>query len=271
MESVLENVDVVSFSPTGTTHKVVAAIAKNVAQNIQTNIDLTFVNKNTSETIFLTADIVVIGAPVYKGRLPEEAVDRLQKIKGNGQPAVVVAVYGNREFDDALVELTDLVTELNFNVISAATFIGEHSFSTKEKPLSPGRPDEKDLLKAKEFAGQIRKSLSEVAAEALASELSIPGSRPYKEHPPAPLIAPDTEDGNCNLCGECIEVCPTQAISMDSEIKTDPNLCIWCCACVKECPSDGRIFNHSAIENVRNFLIEKYSDRKEPEFFLPKI
>ena len=47
----------------------------------------------------------IIGVPVYGGRVPVEAISRLQRLKANNTPAVIVVVYGNRDYNDAILEL----------------------------------------------------------------------------------------------------------------------------------------------------------------------
>lgn len=66
----------------------------------------------------------------------------------NGNPAVIMAVYGNRDFDDAILEARDIFTEKGFKVVSAGAFIGEHSYT---KNVGTGRPDTEDQKRA-EFA-----------------------------------------------------------------------------------------------------------------------
>ena len=49
--------------------------------------------------------------------------------------------YGNRDYEDALVELYDLALSLGLTPFAAGAFIGEHSYSTPEMPVAEGRPD----------------------------------------------------------------------------------------------------------------------------------
>ena len=49
--------------------------------------------------------------PVYAGRVPALAVERLKGMKTSGVKCVIVAVYGNRAYEDALVEMQDVATE----------------------------------------------------------------------------------------------------------------------------------------------------------------
>lgn len=53
--------------------------------------------------------------PVYAGRVPALTVERLKGIKTSGVKCVIVAVYGNRAYEDALVEMQDVATERRMN------------------------------------------------------------------------------------------------------------------------------------------------------------
>lgn len=53
--------------------------------------------------------------PVYAGRVPALAVERLKGMKTSGVKCVIVAIYGNRAYEDALVEMQDVATERRMN------------------------------------------------------------------------------------------------------------------------------------------------------------
>lgn len=99
--------------------------------------------------VFEATDFVVFGVPVYAGRVPNVLVKYLNTMQGNSATALSIAVYGNRDFDDALMEATDILENSGMKVIAGGAFVGEHSFSTT---LAAGRPDADDLQKAAEFA-----------------------------------------------------------------------------------------------------------------------
>lgn len=99
--------------------------------------------------------LIAIGAPVYGGRVPLDVVNYLQTLHGNGQAAVLVAVYGNRDYEDALLELRDIAKDRGFVPVAAAAFIGEHSFSTEESSIAAGRPDKADIESAEKFADSV--------------------------------------------------------------------------------------------------------------------
>ena len=94
--------------------------------------------------------------PVIAGRVPNVLLKFLDTLQGGGALAVPVVLYGNRNFDDALIELRNILQDRGFYAIGAAAFIGEHSFS---RILAAGRPDSSDLELsriARKLAGKIR-------------------------------------------------------------------------------------------------------------------
>lgn len=212
----------------------------------------------------LPADaLAVFAAPVYGGRIPLVATQRLRTVKGNGTPAVLVAVYGNRAFEDALIELRNIVVEQGFKPVAAAAFIGEHSFSTEATPIAPGRPDGEDLAKAAEFGKQVKAKLE----AAKPAEVKVPGNKPYKERSAAGARYPVTTE-DCTLCGACAQVCPTASITVSDKVETKPETCTACSACVKTCPAGARVWKNEGILKAAAWLNKEYSKRREPEWWL---
>ena len=260
-----EQLNLVCFSPTGTTLKVLNAIESSLSFDKTRLIDLTLKDFNNKDASAISADLTLIGLPVYSGRLPLEGLERFKQIKGNGAPAVLVVVYGNRHYDDALLELHNLAVEQGFKPVAAAAFIGEHTFSTEEKPLGVNRPDALDVEQAHIFAERIQQNLE---SSDLVQNITVPGNTPLKERGKLPPLSPETKAENCDQCGICVDVCPTQAISINGSVNTDVEACIWCCACVKACPSDARYFENDTIAAVREKLYTNCKERREPEFFI---
>ena len=261
----IESIGLIYFSPTGTTHKIVSHIARGMGAASISDLDLTIEEETTPN---LQMDMAIIGAPVYAGRIPHVTIQRLEKIKVNGVPAVVVVLYGNRAYEDALLELINQSRSCGFHPIAAGAFIGEHSFATKTYPIAVGRPDQDDLTLAEKFGVNVAQKLASEDLSPAKYALSVPGTHPYKKRPPAHAQSPITQADLCTLCGTCAMVCPTQVIKVADTVTTDQSECIACCACIKNCPTGARIFTAASINNKAQWLHENYSERKSPEVFI---
>ena len=174
-------------------------------------------------------------------------------------------VYGNRDYEDALKELSDTLVDAGFVPVSAGAFVGEHSFSRKDMPIAAGRPDEADHEAAVRFGRAIKEKLEKVDELSCLKPLEMKGNFPYKVKGPSTPQAPVTDENLCMQCEYCIDVCPVSAISIvDDRMFSDPATCIKCCACVKECPEGARTFDtpYTAM------LHKNFSARREPELFI---
>jgi ferredoxin len=250
------------YSPTGTTRKIAEQIAAGINADKINSQDLTLPGKICN--ISLTQGIALFAVPVYAGRVPELFLERIAELSGAGIPAIVVAVYGNRDFDDALVELEDVVSERGFKVCAAAAFIGEHSYATYDFPIALGRPDSKDLNQASEFGRMVAVKLQSGDT----SSVKIAGNRPYRDRPALGGTAPDTLDKDCIRCKTCVKTCPTGAISLQEKIETNAADCVMCCACLRNCPTGARIFTAPLIQERRQMLTQNCSEPKQPQLFL---
>jgi flavodoxin len=200
----LPQAKLIYFSPTGTTQQVLQAIARGIGAQDVDDLNLTLPDDANKTIPPLADELVIIGAPVYGGRLPMEAVKRFKQIRANQTPAVLVLVYGNREFEDALLELKNLAIELGYNPIAGAAFIGEHSFATQDIPIANGRPDDQDIQMAMDFGAQVRRKLAALPSATTPVDLAVPGKFPYEAPGSRPMAAaPVTNAQACTLCGLC--------------------------------------------------------------------
>jgi hypothetical protein len=112
------------------------------------SLDYTLPPARARSYSFGDGDIVVWGSPVYAGRLPNKLLPFIQNnFKGNGALAVPIVVFGNRSYDDALVELRNVLESNGFRAVAGAGIAASHVFSDK---LAAGRPDAADMLKIEE-------------------------------------------------------------------------------------------------------------------------
>ena len=94
------------FSPTGGTKKAADLLTKTWGDC--TRVDLTDSKADFSAQELTAEDVALIAVPSYGGRVPAPAFQRLTAIHGNGARAILLCVYGNRDYEDTLVELEDL-------------------------------------------------------------------------------------------------------------------------------------------------------------------
>lgn len=254
-------------------------MAETVAKAIAANLDVPFdryeftLPKNREdEVIFGQGDLVVLGTPVIAGRVPNLLLPYLkEKIKGKGALGVPVVSFGNRDFDDALIELRDMMEVQGFQTIAGGAFVSEHSFSHK---LGAGRPDEKDCVMLREFGTKIAEKLKN--GWTYSYPAFVKGQEPIRSyftprdrHEVAidiRKVKPKT-GANCCDCGICAAVCPMGAISREDVTKI-PGTCMKCCACIKKCPVNAKFFDDEGFIYHKEELEELYERRKEAEYFL---
>jgi ferredoxin len=263
----VQQVKLIYFSPTGTTRKVLESIAQGIAAASVDPIDLTLPAGARKAIPPFTDELVIIGAPVYGGRLPVDAVHRFKQLKADKTLAILIVVYGNRAYEDALLELKHLASELGFIPVAGGAFIGEHSFATKDVPIANGRPDDRDVQVAMAFGAKIKHKIEGMQSNKALMDLEIPGRFPYEGGARSLAVAPVTKEDTCTVCGTCASVCPTAAISVDGSVATAIDRCIRCCACIKSCPTGARVWEDGTMRKIATWLNENCRTRKEPQIF----
>lgn len=249
------------FSPTGGTQQVASIITSTWNSQID-EIDLANEKTDFSAYKFTQDEVAVIAVPSYAGRVPAPAAERIAKINGNQAQCVIVCVYGNRAYEDTLIELYNIAKQSNFKVIAAVAAIAEHSIMHQ---YATGRPDQQDKNELSSFARKIFDKI-ENDKSIHTSMLHMPGNYPYKKIGKIGLI-PKAES-NCISCGLCAEKCPTQAISKENLKITNNKKCISCMRCVTLCPKSARKVN-GVMVSIAAFTIKKAClERKNNELFI---
>lgn len=261
------------FSATDTTKQVVARIARALAEQTGSALetyDFTLPRARKEPKAFGPGDLVVFGTPVYAGRVPNLLIRFVASVRGGGALAVPVVCYGNRNYDDALMELRNTLAAGGFTPVAGAAFSCQHSFSRTQ---NAGRPDSSDLTIAGGFAYAVAKKL---AAGDL-SPVSVPGNDPV-----GPYYTPRDRHGNpinilkvvpvtseaCTRCGLCARQCPLGSIDPEDETRMIGK-CMKCNRCVKHCPAGAKFFDDPNYLYHKTELEEQFSwPRKSPELFL---
>jgi ferredoxin len=258
----------VYFSPTGTTQKIVRAIARGLGPGTAEEIDITKPAARIRPLQTSENDLLIIGVPVYVGRVPAIVLPWLKAIEAHDTRAVCVVLYGNRTYEDALLELKNIVTKCGCTAVAGCAFLGEHSFSDAGTPIAEGRPDAGDLRLADEFGKKIREQIQSVSPASPVPEVKIPGQYPYRGD--SRLWTEDFIEVSdaCTQCGTCANKCPAGAVDPDDARRIDAKLCISCCACIRYCPEHARSMKPGRVKDAQLRLHTLYPDRKEPECFL---
>jgi len=264
----IRTVTLAYFSPTGTTKSIVQAIAQGVKQKPAEQIDVTSPDARKKQLQTSRNELLVVAVPVYLGRVPALLVEWLYMIKADKTPVVCVVVYGNRGYDDALLELKNIMKENEGIPVACAAYIGEHSYSSSETPIAEARPDANDLNHAELFGQKIKEKLLSISSIDHISEIKIPGSYPYRGNTNIWSVDFIAIRNECVQCGICAQGCLVGAIDSENSNLIDKEKCITCCACIKNCPQNARTMKTGAVKDAAVRLNKLYKERREPVFFL---
>ena len=257
------------FSGTGTTKKMVTYIASELAKKVGYEYeayDFTPPAVRKEVKSYEQGDIVVLGTPVIAGRVPNLLLKYLDTVVGNGAYGVPVVLFGNRNFDDALIELRNIMEKDGFHTIAGGAFVGEHSFS---KTLGQGRPDAEDMKLAAEFvekSGNINEGPIQVKGEDPIRPYYTPRDR-NGNGIDIRKVKPKTDLDKCVNCGFCAKNCPLGSINLENVAEVT-GICMKCCKCVKLCPKGAKYFDDEGFLYHKTELEEMYGIRRaEDEIF----
>ena len=272
----LEKIWAVYFSGTGTTRRTVERIAGGIASRLNLpaeSVDFSRPAVRQETLRFGEKDLVVFGTPVYAGRVPNVLLPFLQeRIVGGGALAVPVVLFGNRNYDDALIELRNILAADGMHPIAAGAFVGEHSFS---RVLGANRPNAEDEALMDEFAARVAELAAGLDAAPVKS-VAVRGKeplRPYytpRDRAGNPInilkVKPKTDMSRCGGCGLCADLCPMGSID-PADVSAVRGICIKCCACVKGCPTGAKFFDDAGYLYHQHELEAQYARPAENEVF----
>lgn len=282
----IERIWNVYFSPAGSTKKIIGILSEDIGRKLGVsveNFDYTMPESRQKTKEFQRGDLILWGTPVYAGRIPNKTLSYVQNaFQGNGSLAVPVVVFGNRNFDDALVELRNELESNGFHTVAAAAVAARHCFSNR---LAAGRPDEKDIQKLHEFADCLVRKIKELSETAVLDKwepVKVPGTNPPDhyytpkglDNKPAVFLkaVPKVDEKRCIHCGLCSEFCPMGSIHIPEEkdkgLPVVEGICIKCQACILKCPKGAFYFDDPAFLSHKAMLERDFMRRSEPEFFL---
>lgn len=252
----IETVRICYFSGTGSTKKYALAFAR----ELDCKVELVPVDVRVEAPTTAGPDeLFVLCAPVYGGYVPPFVWEWLDGIQGTNTPAVLLAVFGARDYDNALLEMDAKLAERGFRTVAAAAVVARHSIVPD---IAFNRPPEEDLHGVAAFAHRVLvhlgiwKNADDAPTFQFKGELGEPG----------PAFAPVVSSA-CTLCGTCARRCPTGAIPLDAPNTTDSESCAACLRCVSACPSGARALPEGLRDKIAALLSKAADPAKENEFF----
>ncbi len=291
------------FSPTGGTKKAGEYLTQSWRKDVE-EINLSDYGKDFSQIKFCEEDVCYVSVPSFGGRVPTVATERITQMKGYGAKAVAVCVYGNRAYEDTLLELTDTLTARGFSCVAGTAAIAEHSIMHGAKAVAVcvygNRAYEDTLLELTDTL--TARGFSCVAGTAAIAEHSImhqfASGRPDKEdknellefggkirkkieqfqeyedlHIPGNCpykklgvssMIPQSGDG-CINCKICARECPVAAIEPEEPQKTNADRCIACMHCIAICPEHARKLNPEAVAALTERVKDACQGPEEPQ------
>lgn len=252
----VQSVNFYYFSPTGGTKKIGEAFSRAAGTKVH---EINLGKKNEMGSI-PKCDLNVIAAPVFGGRIPALVSEKMAKVSGENSSVVSIVVYGTRAYDDALLELNNVLTEAGFHVLASGAFVAQHSMAPE---IGPGRPDEKDLEEIKNFAAKVLGKIEKGEN----GKIQVSGNFPYKQE--MKVVAAPLSLDNCNQCGKCVTECPTGAIYIENHtVQTVLEKCILCAGCTKVCPENARILPPPVQQHIQELLSPLKTVYRKNEIFL---
>ena len=267
------------FSPTGNTEKFAKAMAgalRDAADAAADSpalpveyLDFTRPEARGRQYAFAADDLLIIGLPVYAGRLPNKILPFVQEnLKGDGTLSLAFVCFGNRAFDDGLSELVYEQKRTGFRPVAAAAFATQHAFASS---LAHGRPNASDIEEAKAVSLGAWESIRRAGSSSDFGELTVDGNMP-----PGPYYRPKRMDGEpavflkakpltdidkCVGCGTCAKICSMGSID-PADVTSVPGICIKCQACVTHCPKEAKYFDDPDFLSHREMLEANFAEEK---------
>ena len=267
------------FSPTGSTRRIVEAIAEGTGVPSLAPISVTTPRDRDSFSGQIDGDLLIVGVPVYEGRFPSLVLSPLSKVDGAGRLALPVAVCGNVRMGTCLAELCAILKRQGFTIPAAGNFIAQHSFACEDFRIAEGRPDQDDLRQAAEFGHRVAGRIAEGAEDItcvygrfLYIRMYVSGSTeatgfvsmPERHRP---TIRVSEHNANlCDDCGNCVEVCPTGSIDPQSYFVEDET-CIRCFACTAVCLQGAKQKVVEPLAQLATWFTHRSTERGEPLLF----
>lgn len=270
---------IVYFSPAGTTRKVAETIG-NLLRERGHSVRLFDLERRQNPVASFAVDAqpycLWLGSPVYCDHALPLVEDFVRSLPPAGGYAIPFVTWGAVTSGLALPEMAACLAERGFAVLGAAKVLAEHSSLWQSpRPLAGGRPDAGDLSRMAELVEKVLAKIAHGGTDILSAERLDYLPPTLKAQSAAkslaaikamqPLRAADKNI--CTRCGECVQICPVEAIRLDPFPVIDDS-CILCQQCTRHCPVGAYPYDGAAVETRIQTMAKESAEAKETGIFL---
>lgn len=176
----MRRITIVSYSPSGISRKIAETLAGYFSAEYCV-IDLTDPAVRQTNCFFSSEDLLIFAAPSYLGRLPVVEGGIFDRIYANDTPGIFLAIFGNRSYEDMLLEMAQIAEDRGVIGIGALAL----AISGQAQADEIRRGELKKAWRLEVFANNMSQILSGIEEDPAYYErhsLTVNGNFPYKAH-----------------------------------------------------------------------------------------
>ena len=217
-----------------------------------------------------------IGSPVYVSHAVPPVMDFIAQLpEGTDLPVVPFVTWGGACSGMALFEMGTALEAKGMVPVGAAKILAVHSMLWRsENPVGQGHPDAEDDRLVSDLVRHVHDQLScgNKAAVATADLAHYPApvraemAKMNLKIAAAHMPAREVDAAACTECGQCAEVCPTDAITF-APTPVFGETCIYCYSCVRECPEDAIKADLSTAETRIRERVKQFDEQPLSQIF----
>ncbi len=265
----------VFFSGTSNTAKAVTILVERLSELFEVQNQIICVNTPATRKSIVDCnetDLLVVGTPTYDGRVPKFLLPYLNSnVVGKNTLVVPLCTFGNRGFDDTLIELRDVLESRGFRSVGAAAVVGQHALAPR---VATGRPNINDKRTLLQLAIELKKKIDDLD-EVPEFPLDVSGNDPVgpyntpRDRYGYPVniskVRPKTSKEHLDTAKLTIKLCPVGAIAPDGV--QIPGPCMRCGSCIKLSPRGAKYYDDKDMLFYKGELEYQYRSPKATEIF----
>lgn len=273
---------IAGFSPAGTTRKVAERIWQALQkQQIEAVMADLSVHGAPLASVLIDAAapcVLWLGSPVYCDHALPPVMAQIAALPGGLKGySVPYVTWGGVCSGLALMEMGHALAAKELAPVAAAKILAEHSSTWDTlKPWEAGRPHGQDLALIDTLVEQVLQRLQgenpqpldlaklNYLSKAQQADVALKSLAKAK----AAMGTPKADDSLCVQCGECVQACPTGAMSLSPTPQVETELCIVCQQCVRVCPEQAFPHNgEQAAQRIAGMAAASAEEKVSAIFF----